>query len=225
MMFKLLFVMNAVWAGGSVVENGGNYVLCENNPVTNEVLSKGFGSLDIFEGSVQQGQHYKKLSSFRGQRLESAYPKAIKLFFGRWPSLRYEMQRLFDRRGADLTYVDESLLASRSRLSFVAIRKGCTVGQAAIQRVRPFEALGATLPILISRQAWSRFETDQKIALLVHEYLQAVLYSQQNSCAIRFSRDVVGRMLADEASSLSVGDWGRLIDLECGDRPGTGEGN
>lgn len=204
-------------AGGSVVENGGHFVHCAN-AVDSSVFRSRRASLDVFEGSERLGLHYRALASYRGETLERAYPKAIARFFARSPGLRQRLLALFASFRKSARFVPEASLSWRNQHSPVATERGCRVGRAIIQVVPSVGKFEGRVLLRIAREAWSELATDHKIALLVHEYLQATMHVIAPSCNVGRIRESVGRFLSDEALAMSLGDWSALRASSCEDR-------
>lgn len=199
--------------GGSVVENGGSYVECKSE-LSKDISVNNIAVLDIFEGVVGQNLHYTKLAEFRGMPLAQAYPAAIAKFFAR-DTNQDMMYSHFERFRNQIEFTDDRLLPDLRIKSEVAEKKSCAVKQLAVQYI-PFPAEpGADIKILIARNIWSSLETDQKVALLIHEFYEAIYYQIIGPCIYTEVRDRVGFILSDEALALSDREFQRQNRFKC----------
>ena len=208
-------MVSQAWAGGSAVENGGTYVLCPQASADPQIFHRGIAVLDIFDGRNHAQLNYRQLSSYRGEALETAYPKAIKRFFGRSQGLQHRMLAAFKHFNTATKFVPEHTLPWLNTPSLPAWLAGCRVHPAAVQSVDSRGLGGDAVPLRIGREPWKAMGTDQKIALLVHEYLQATIHRIVPSCTAGKIRALVGQVLSDEAAGYELTHWSYLFPSLC----------
>lgn len=209
---KLLLAMNAAMAGGSVVPNGGTIVICPASVTQPQIFVNQTAVLDLFEGALDHGYTYKRLAQFRGKNFESAFIQAVRLFMEKSPGHRDRILEQFAVRSKAVRYVTEleDIVRTTSWWSFL---KGCTLEQAAVQYTprNPRSALG--FEIQIRNAVWNGdktrkgLETDQKIALMLHEYLMAESIPALGACAYDNIRLAAGFVLSDQALVTPESQW------------------
>lgn len=219
LLIKLSFLLSSAFAGnGYVVGNGGETVICSSATQNYEILYNKSAVLDVFEGSVYWSFHYKKLSAFRGQPLEQAFPVAVRDFFKRSPGAANQFLKYFSQFSKGVFLVEDSKLEDLHVWAPIASLHGCSVVQAAMQYAEGPGQLVKPLRIEIKKSLWKSLPTDQKIALLIHEYLEA-WYFQVKGPAINFGvRDSVAFFLSDQAAAVPMTEWGSYFRLGYGER-------
>lgn len=213
-MIGLFLVMAQAWAGGSVVENGGGVVRCASVTEDSNIFHSGIATIDLFEGQEHFRLNYSTLASFRGQSLEVAFPKTIRRFFRHSSGMQHRLLKMFGTFSSSLFVADHSL-PNLNAVSLTAWLKGCQTQPAAVQIVSTNGRSMDDVRLILGTRVWSELATDQKIALLVHEYLQAATHSITSSCAVGKIRVLVARILSDEGLELSADEWSRLIPSVC----------
>lgn len=213
---KIILLLTTAWGGnGYVVGNGGNTVTCPPS-VSGEIFSQQTAVLDVFEGKFGQGLSYTKLVSFRSQPLEIAFPKAVAVFLKHSPWRTQQVMGRFANRSQNLRFVSGELPLKNSSLN--AALRGCTVEQAAIQYTNIPITADAELKIDVSQSIWNGMGTDQKIALLMHEYILKDYLFSEGICAHSAIHNKVGFVLSDEAVRSNQGDWNTRAEFHCYNR-------
>lgn len=216
MILNLFFAAQAAFAHGNVVTNGGYVVLCPSSVAQPQIFADGRAVLDIFEGWKAQGYTYKKLYSYRGQNLENAFPQAMRRFFSRSPWHGRSFQRQFANRNRMIKLTPTVL--QLGTYSWVANQFQCEVEQAAVQYMESQSSPEDLISINIRSDLWTgarALPTDQKIALLVHEYLLGEHRGINESCVVNRVRASTAALLSDQADSFSSSDWSDFITFEC----------
>lgn len=187
----------AAGAGTYGLGNGGHGLECSPAPA-NPVFQRGMTLLDLYEGSAVYRRTYRDLSSLRGLSLETAFNRALRMFFREEP---FRMQRSgfaawFARLGKEALFVDHLPTWSGTFLS--PIPRECVIRQGVVQ-VLP-RRLGTESPgkLMIARDVWNEFSTDLKVAILMHEYVYRHLALSNPGCGHSNVRRVTGILLADE---------------------------
>ena len=169
MMIKLLFVLNSVFAGnGNVVGNGGFIVACPGHQ-SSEIFSNGIAFYDLYEDAGPQDATFKHLRSFRSLKFEEAFPQAVNLFLRHDPSRRERMLQRFSRFSRQTRFSNEDLDGVLP--SWKVFSNNCEVKQAAVQYGHTLPRIDEPMNLVIVKKIWNRLTTDQKIALIFHEYL------------------------------------------------------
>lgn len=189
---------------------------CEGGIASTEIFAKGLALHDLFDGRVR-GRTYKKLASFRGQPFETAYPAAVKMFFGRSAYLQDALLTHFARRDRELRFTDGPL-PRIALTSIPVLLNGYRAVQAAVQWSPQIATVNDPLFIQISRAFWTgpaALETDQKIALLFHEYLFGTQIAVGNICASSRVVEVLSSVLSDQAFGMDRDEWAWSINFGC----------
>ena len=221
----LLAAQFALAGNGHVIGNGGNTVTCPSNPMDSIFLPKTTTVLDLMEGRVFYNYHYKKLSQLSGQTLETAFPLAVRTFLplSSWEQIQF-LNR-FSKRAKQTFFVTEDLplLSNNSSIFLFAESLNCEIQQAAIQYGPQNPSPEDPLELKISKKIWETLQTDQKIALLFHEYLLKDRILSEGACAVQDIRDLIAFILSDESTQISPQAWRQTLDRQC-EPPGNGVG-
>jgi hypothetical protein len=215
-LLQIILSLNLAHArnNGNVVGNGGNTVTCPQSVATSEIFSRQMTVLDLLEGQLLQSHSYKKLAGFRGQSLEQAFPQAVRMFL---PYALWERGQFIGRFAlrAQQMHFSPNDLPALSSISFYAQSLGCTIQQAAIQYGSAQPIPVEDLYLDVSAKIWNAMQTDQKIALLFHEYLLKDRLLMQGGCAVNNIREITGFILSDEAGAVSQSDWQYETNQSC----------
>lgn len=211
---QLLLMTATAWGNGHVVPNGGIFVRCPAENARSEIFSGGLALLDLFEARHGQRYTYRKLASFRGQSLETAFPKATRLFFGRSAFLTEDLKRHFRQRDRELT-LSNRRASLFPHFSYWASVNRCEFITAAVQRSPVIPNPSLPLSIELYAPVWTNLETDQKLALLFHEYVFGEMLARGNACAYQRIWSFIGYMLSDRALKDSDTEWTSRIDFDC----------
>lgn len=209
MTFWFALLAGVAWGNGSVVSNGGSVVTCPAAVASSSaVFSGGTAVLDLFEG-VLQGHTYRRLHAFRGQPFESAYPRAVALFLKRNPFLLDRAMRTFRSVRGEL---GQEHLPRRHAFSWSSLLYGCRLQTAAL--LEGPHVRGA-MRLRLARGPWSSLETDQKIALLVHESLQMTALPEHGDCVTARLPLATAFVLSDRSLGVSNDGWEIESSLAC----------
>ena len=169
MMIKLLFVLNSVFAGnGNVVGNGGFIVVCPSHE-SSEIFSNQIAFYDLYEDAGPASATFKHLRSFRSMKFDEAFPKAVNLFLRHDPERAERMLQRFSLFSRQTRFSNADLDGVMP--SWKVYSNSCKAQQAAVQYGHTHPRLDEPMDLVIVKKIWDRLATDQKIALLFHEYL------------------------------------------------------
>lgn len=217
MILKLFLMMSSAFSGGHTVANGGNVVMCKSADLPSDVFYKQAAFYDIFQYHIAFNYTYKKLASYRNQDFESAFPKAVKALFARSPFYQDLLLKHFAKRAQEVKVVNRAL-PQIPMVSWQAFVRGCNIAQAAVQYNNLIRSPSDPLHIEIDSDYWTgpeRLPVDQKIALLIHEYIFGIQFNVGSTCAYSHIYEVIGTLLSDQAAHLTYGEWNNLLEFDC----------
>lgn len=191
---------------GNVVGNGGNVGQCE--------AGGRWKLLDLIEAGRDRGFHYTQLERYRGQNWERAFTAIVARYLRPAPATQRRLLELFRHRRAQMNFVKNGLpLYSSGSLDGT-----CRVQQAAIQYTGSVLS-GSAVDLQISAPVWSVLDSDQRAALLLHEYLISTRLFEDGGCVTGEVRGLVAFVLSDEALAMAPGDWQIVFGRQCSDFP------
>lgn len=196
--FAAILALAVPALGGYDFGNGGMVIRCGSADGPPAAL------LDVHEGS-RRGATYRHLGSVRGQPLERAFARILRSHFGRAPEIERLFAEWFARRSTEIEFVRGPVHSPRNPGSIEA-PVGCRRVQAAAQRIRHPVTPGAPQEIRIDREIWNALPTDQRAALLVHEYMIRWNYFVDSTRP----REVIGQvsyLLSDRALADDDARW------------------
>lgn len=128
------------------------------------------------------------------------------------------MLRHFRNRPAEIVFTNE-VLENLNRVSLYTIGRNCSCEQAAVQYYEVIANPHAPTRIRISNSIWNTLATDQKIALLVHEYYLTDTIVMYGHCTVQETPRITWSSLSDQALKATPSDRRLFYHFECGGQP------
>lgn len=185
MLLILSLVSGQVFAaGGDRVGNGGDVIICGKKV---ELLDIYEARLSGYKLKTPEGANYNKmLENIITKKMAPIQPIRANRYLSNLRTLNSEMQFL---PGITLNDVDDA--------GVVAIPKGCTLEQVAIQLsddVRPAGKKRYT----VSLDLWNQMDDLNKVALILHEVIYREAIQSETVTTSMMVRAMVGEILRDE---------------------------
>lgn len=209
----LVVLPSFAFANGHVIPNGGDVAVCPADKAKPDIFHQGLAFLDLFEIKSSYRYTYRELATFRSMDLETAFPLAVKKFFDRSRSAQEMLLAHFGERAAQIRFVNGLKRLPEGSLN--AVLQGCRVRSFATQYSRTNSVPGTPLAIEIDRAIWQAAGTDQKLALLFHEYIFGEQLNSGTPCAHAYVSRLVGSVLSDQAATWSLNQWVFLWNPSC----------
>lgn len=209
------------FAGGSwELGNGGNVVRCSQGSHGPELFGPTkLAVLDLYEGARWQQATYHELRSLRPLPWPRAFERLLDRFLSRSPE-RLARYRTWFARFPQESEFSESELPLAFEARFPLIGRSCRSVQAIIQHT-PFLPTRQSTRLQISLPVWRQLESDQRAALLLHEYVLREMLFLYRNCHVADVRRQVGFVLSDQALDVPAAAWNeRFAPATCDDGVG-----
>lgn len=201
---KRLFVLVMIFGFATAAHagydfgNGGMGVFCTKASPETATL------LDVFEGA-RRGLTYRHLRSLRSLTVDQAFDRILRTHLRRAPDISNLFSAWSSRRADEIEFARGPVESLRNPGS-IANLGDCRRIQIAAQWIHFPLSLKAPQKILIDRAPWSLLPSDQRAALLFHEYMIRWGHVAGAGCV----RDVIGQvayLLSDRALSDEDARW------------------
>lgn len=203
---------------GNVAGNGGGIIVCPDKR-TSDIFANGIAIYDVYEGKKTFNLTYKTLASFRSQNFEQAFNSAVSRFLKRDPWRASQIKENFGKRHSQIKMIHEDM--GFGDVSWWALWEGCDMRRAAMQYGPRVPSPVVVLNLEISSDIWNGggqypgLTTDQKIALLFHEYFMKDYLFVEGTCAYSLIHVLVSYVLSDQGLSDPDPKWREQVSRRC----------